>query len=71
MVMLGRSVVGTSPKLTLMATHLGEAPSNILLQGFLEQITAHSQCADDKYRLLETKQGFSIRGLVRNLIFFC
>ena len=53
-----------------MATHLGEAPSNILLQGFLEQITAHSQCADDKYRLLETKQGFSIRGLVRNLICF-
>ena len=40
------SVVVTSPKLTLMATLIGEASSNIRPTEFREPVAAHSQCAD-------------------------
>lgn len=62
------SVVVTSPKLTLMATLTGETPSNFPLNEFLEQVIAHSLCADYKYPLLG-KRLINSRGLVGKLIF--
>ena len=62
-------VAVTSPKLKLMATLIGEAPSNIRPTEFREPVAAHSQCAhsqcaDYEYLSFCKKEPLSIRSLV-------